>query len=190
MFIIESMRNNSSLFRESNQIQMSSQQSRRFDVPKRYLRHTEGDMNVFTQSRTKRAIAVAVFRLGHLIRWFAVSNYPGLAALFQGATLVSAKTQRVILKKPGNFHKAMQDFDGFNPYNIQTFQGADGTYGLSATIKGHSDVHAATESVRPELDIVVRSWSKYPPHSPTLEIFPKDVRQGRSFRLKVRYEEN
>ena len=45
------------------------------------------------------------------------------------------------------------------------------------------------QSDSPELQIVVRSKSSTPPHSPTLEIFPDGKVRSRSFRLKFRYRE-
>ena len=142
------------------------------------------------QLRNRRAIyGAASFKFANVVRWLSVYKGQALQFLLHRAIKVSASKKRVIFKKQGNFQQAMQDFDGFDPYDIKSFQLGEERYGVSAKIIGYTDVHGI-ESASPELDIVVRSWSTSLPHSPTLEIFPPDTRQARSFRLKMRYVEN
>ena len=141
--------------------------------------------------RNRRAAnSLAIFRAGNVIRWLIFYKVRAFELLMHGATRYSASGKTAIFQKKGNFQQAMLDFDSFDPYDIKTFKEANGVYGVSAKIKGKSDVHVALEAERPELSIVVRNWSTSPQNSPTLEIFPSYVQRSRSFRLKMRYVDN
>ena len=120
--------------------------------------------------------------------------------LFSNAKRVrAAKNQlgkTLVMKKPGSFVTAQQDFQRFQPYHVEKFTGPNGIVGLSGKIRGNTgkvvsgrDVHIPGHpNESPELQIVVRNKSSSSPYSPTLELFPLDQPTSRSFRLKMRYQ--
>ena len=165
---IESEGNNSPILVDTNQFQKSTPQSSKFDVLRRRLPNTNDGFMVSTQSRTKRAgHALAIFKFNENVRWLAGYGSTALLDLLKGATKVSAKKTRVIYAKTGTFHKAMQDFGAFNPYDVHHFQKGEGKYGVSAKINGYTDVQMDMGTVKPELTLVVRNWSSSPPYSST-----------------------